>query len=477
MTNVAIRRQPCRRWTVAPAAGAFLMLCLVLSFREAAAQQTETMTVPSFGAVTIYRGAKPPAQVVLFVSGDGGWNLGVVAMAERLRDAGALVAGIDIRRFLSSLEASGGCAYPAGALEELSRTVQLRMKLPAYRRPILVGYSSGATLVYAAIAAAPPETFAGAISLGFCPDLEIRKPPCQMRGLKATKKPKAVGYDLAPFAGSVVPWMVLQGEIDQVCDAAATRAFVSATGAARLFLLPKVGHGFGVPAHWQPQFLEAYRTVAESRPAGEAPRAAAPEVADLPLVEVPATGASRNSLAVMLTGDGGWADMDKSIAAGLAAAGIPVVGWSSLEYYWTPRTPETAATDLGRIVNHYTQTWRKDRVIVVGYSFGADVAAFLVNRLAAAERSRVAGVVLLGPSDAAAFEFHVADWLGGGGDSRYRTVPEIERLPMPVTCVFANDEPDSVCRAAKGARLRSVAVGRGHHFGGEYDRLVDLILK
>jgi len=116
-------------------------------------------------------------------------------------------------------------------------------------------------------------------------------------------------------------------------------------------------------------------------------------------------------------------------------------------------------------------------VIVVGYSFGADVAAFLVNRLAREAKSRVAGVVLLGPSDTAAFEFHVASWLGAGGDPRYRTVPEIDRLPVPVTCVFANDEPDSVCRALKGPRVRPVAVGSGHHFGGEYDRLVELILK
>ena len=106
--------------------------------------------------------------MVLFVSGDCGWNLGVVDMAERLRDAGALVVGIDIRSFMKSLEASASCAYPAGALEDLSRAIQGRYNLPAYIRPTLVGYSSGATLVYAAYAAAPPETFAGAISLGFC---------------------------------------------------------------------------------------------------------------------------------------------------------------------------------------------------------------------------------------------------------------------------------------------------------------------
>jgi type IV secretory pathway VirJ component len=157
---------------------------------------------------------------------------------------------------------------------------------------------------------------------------------------------------------------------------------------------------------------------------------------------------------MLLTGDGGQADMDQAIAARLAAS-----------------------TDLGRIVNHYTVAWQREQVIIVGCSFGANAAALFVNRLASPARSLVAGVVLLGPPDAARFEFHVASWPGGSGDSRYRTVPEIERLSEPVTRVFANDEPDSVCRALRGPRLQSVAVGKGRHFSGEYDRLVELMLK
>ena len=455
---------------------ASVVACLTTAAEPCAAQQAETLKVPTFGTITIYRTSAMPQQVVLFLSGDGGWNLGVVGMAEQLRDAGALVVGIDIRAFMKSLESTSGCAYPAGALEELSRAVQLRFKLPTYTRPILVGYSSGATLAYAAIAAAPPETFAGAISLGFCPDVEIRKPLCQMRGLTAVKRPKAVGYDLAPYSRSTVPWMVLQGEVDQVCDASATRRFAGATGASRIFSLPQVGHGFGVPSRWAPQFLEAYRAIAASGLTRDVPRVTTPAVADLSLVEVPVTGGAQGDvMAVILTGDGGWADFDKAIAAGLAAAGVPVVGWSSLDYYWTPRTPDTAAADLARIIGHYTTTWKKDRVLVVGYSFGADVASFLVNRLPPPLRSRVEAVTLLGPSDTATFEFHLANWFGGGADSRYPTVREIERLPMPVTCVYGADEADSVCGAIKGPRTRAVAIGQGHHFGAEYDRLVELI--
>ena len=455
-----------------------LVIAMNLAGQGDPAATPETLTVPTFGRVMVYAPTRTPDQVVLFISGDGGWNLGVVSMAERLRDLGALVVGIDVRTFLKNLEAAKGCAYPAGALEELSRAVQLHRKLPAYKRPIVVGYSSGATLAYAALVSAPLETFAGAISLGFCPDLEIHTPVCQMRGLKASKKPKGVGFDLDPFPGLRVPWMVLQGEADQVCAPAATRAFVGASGASRLFSLPKVGHGFGVPRNWDPQFVEAYKAVASTPPPDAHRPASVPEVADLSLVEVAATTQGNTGLlAILISGDGGWAELDKGVAAGLAGAGVPVVGWSSLNYYWTPRTPDSASTDLARIVEHYSRFWEKKRVLLIGYSFGADVLPFLVSRLPAETKARVAGVSLLGLSATAAFEFHLASWLGGGGNQRYPTVPEVERLAMPVTCVFGADESDSACRSLKGPHVKAVAVGEGHHFGNNYARVVELILK
>lgn len=432
---------------------------------------TETLPVAGFGDVALYAPAGPPEQVVLFVSGDGGWKQGVVPMAERLRDLGALVAGIDIRTYLKTLDSGSGCAYPAGSLEELSRTVQLHRKLPVYKRPILAGYSSGATLVYAAIAGAPAETFAGAISLGFCPDLDIHKAPCRARGLEFARRAKGVGYDLAPSASLPVPWTVLQGEADQVCSPEAARAFVAKTGKAQLYALPKVGHGFSVTARWDPQYVEAYRSLSLPPPA-------VPVLAlgDLSLVEVEATGAAADTFAIVLSGDGGWAEIDKGVAAGLAAAGVPVVGWSSLGYYWTPRTPETAAADLARIVEHYAAAWHKSRVLLVGYSFGADALPFLAARLPPSTAARVAGVALLGLSPTATFEFHVSSWLGGGADARYPTPAEVERLRVPVLCVDGADEADSACRALHGPRVRVETVGTGHHFGGEYGRIATLAL-
>ena len=221
--------------------------------------------------------------------------------------------------------------------------------------------------------------------------------------------------------------------------------------------------------------IEAYQAIAARRQRETKP-ATPPGVDDLGLVEVPAAPSSRDLMAVMLSGDGGWAGLDKGVAAGLAAAGVPVVGWSSLGYYWSPRTPEGAAADLARVIERYATAWKKGRVLLVGYSFGADVLPFLVNRLPEATRSRVAGVTLLGLSDTAAFELRVASWLGGGGDARYRTAPEVARLQVPVACVRGADEADSACRALTGPHVREVELAGGHHFGGDYSRLVEVVL-
>lgn len=440
----------------------------------------ETFTFPSFGTVRVYAPPGTPTQVVLFVSGDGGWNLGVIPMARRLQAEGALVVGINIRTFLASLERSGSCAYPAGSLEELSRAVQLRHGLPEYNAPILVGYSSGATLVYAALAQAPPQTFRGAISLGFCPDVSLRMPLCHGRGLVSRPRAKGTGADLEAFGAMGVPWAVLQGDIDQVCAPAETARFVARVDSGRLVSLPKVGHGFSVTPHWEPQYVGAYRWIAAettpSTPVAVTTAMPARDLAGLGLVEVPARGPGGDLMAVMVTGDGGWAEIDKRVSARLAAEGVPVVGWSSLKYYWTPRTPETAAGDLARILDRYGRLWGKRRFLLVGYSFGADVLPFLVTRLPAELRSRVALLGLLGLSEQASFEFHLAGWLGVE-TGRHSTPPEVARLgATPVLCLRGEDEGGSACRLLHGTAVRSLALPGGHHFGGSYERIADALL-
>src|SRR4051794_1319157 len=50
------------------------------------------------------------------------------------------------------------------------------------------------------------------------------------------------------------------------------------------------------------------------------------KVENLPLVPVPTKVPGRDEMAVLLTGDGGWAQTDKGLSEALAEGGIPVVG-------------------------------------------------------------------------------------------------------------------------------------------------------
>lgn len=461
--------------------------------RPAAQAADAILKFGRFGQVFVYGNAAKARQLVLFVSGDGGWELGVIDMARELAGLDALVVGIDIRHWLGAVD--GGkesCAYPAGELEQLAQFVEKKLLFPRYLPPVLVGYSSGATLVYAAQAQAPPESFLGSISLGFCPDLWTVKPFCKGQGLEFRRNPREKGVLFAPAAHLERPWLVFQGELDQVCDPRATAEFVTQVPHGELVDLPKVGHGFSVPRNWLPQFKSAFARFSAGAGAGPAPATPAtgsalakPEApVDLQPIEVPAAvppadPRTKATLAVLLSGDGGWTSLDKEVAGELAKAGVPTVGWSSLQYYWTARTPEAAAADLGRILDYYLAAWKSDRVLLIGYSFGADVLPFLVARLPERLRARVDLVTLIAPSTTAQFEFHVSEWLGSTDRDTLPTAPEVERirlLGLAVLCIQGKDENDGLCSKLPADLAEIAILGGGHHFGGEYAEIARRIL-
>ncbi len=448
-----------------------------------------TLEFGRFGTVTLYQVEAQPAQVALFVSGDGGWNKGVVDMARELAATGALVVGIDIVRYEKQLAAANEpCLYPAAEFEALSQYVQKKLDFPAYRVPVLVGYSSGATLVYAVLVQAPPNTFSGAISLGFCPDFPRTRPFCKGSGLAWQPRAKGKGVDFLPAATLAQPWVALQGTIDQVCDPAATASFVHSVPRGEIVMLPKVGHGFAVPRNWMPQFKAAFARITGTGattdlPAAPAPAPATPapeaDVRGLPLVEVPAHGEESDTLAVIVSGDGGWAGIDREIGTVIAGRGIPVVGLNSLQYFWKKKTPDIAAADLVRILRHYLAAWRKERVLLVGYSRGAEVLPFMADRLPADLRARVRLVALLGATGRVAFEFHVGDWLGGsGGKDELPVKPEVDKLSgLKVLCVHGEDEHDSLCPSLGAGVAADLAIKGGHHFGGAYRTIAEAILR
>lgn len=431
----------------------------------------------SFGAagpVTIYKSGREPDRFVVFISGDGGWNLGVVDMARQLARMDATVVGVDIRHYLRTAQAAKAATlYPAGDFSGLSQAVQKSLGFSRYHRPVLVGYSSGATLAYGTAAQSPVGIFQGAIGLGFCPDLKTDKPLAAGDGGLTHTIDAKLGFIYGPSPKLATPFVALQGGKDETCLPAATHAFIGQTANARVIDLPKVGHGYSVPANWAPQFAQAFASLYGSAPRPQA--ALAPRLADLPLVEAPAQGHG-DTMAVFYSGDGGWAGIDKGLSSGFGRAGIPVVGYDSLRYFWTRRTPQEAASDLAAVLEHYMSAWGKTKVVLAGYSFGADALPTIVAHLPPELRARVRLVALLGLDKDGELEFHPTDWLNQNGPTAYPIAPVLAQLKgTPVVCLYGDEERDAACPTFAAGLIRPIRLSGGHHFNGDYGVVGDAI--
>lgn len=426
-----------------------------------------------FGALTVIEPAGVPSDVVLYLSDRSGWDAAMTALAEPLAERGALVVGIDYARFAATVDRDGApCLYLSSDFEDLGRAVQSHYRLASFTPPLLAGVGAGATMAYAILVQQPPGTFAGALSLGFSPTVALDKSLCGAYALRS-RPASAPHRDALEPTAAPAPWIVLQSAA--AAGGSDVAAFVAAVPDARYVALDGAGPDYRLQPAWRADYLAAFDALADD--ARRADRSSAPtDLADLPLVEVPATGGSDDRMAVILTGDGGWAGLDREVADTLAGRGIPVVGLSTLKYYWSAKTPERTAQDLDRILTHYLQHWDKRSAIVIGYSMGAEVLPFAVNRLPEATRARIAYGATLAPGLNATFEFHVSNWMSDS-DEGQPVAPEIDRLTVPLLCVAGEGDDDNACTRIDRRRFRVVTLPGNHHFGGDYERLTATILE
>jgi type IV secretory pathway VirJ component len=196
----------------------------------------------------------------------------------------------------------------------------------------------------------------------------------------------------------------------------------------------------------------------------------------LPLIEVPVP-AHGERFAVLITGDGGWRKIDAAIAQRLRTRGIPTVGLDAAAYYRKRRTPEESAEALETIIREYRGKWQRDKVVLIGFSRGADVLPFMANRLPPDLRASVTVIALLGPEPLIDFKFHPWWHFFHAQEPQFPVKPEVEKLRGDnVVCLYGVRETDSLCPQLDPAAFTIVQEPGGHHFAGSYGHLVDTIL-
>lgn len=408
-----------------------------------------------FQQVPVYVPEGQPQRVVVWF--DGGREAALTTQRiEALRAQGALVARVDVGRLHQVVAADGAsCAFGAGDVENFSRFFQAYLHVPGYHLPLIAGDGSGAELAYAVAAQADTQVFAGLLTTGFCPDAVRERQVCGAGVSHGRLQPTELN----------IPWVNAAG--DTQCPAGSAAAFVRKVAMAREFR--RTGSGDDVPG-----LLAAARVLGAQKGVSLAPPPQG--LSGLPVVEIPAAKAG-DTLAIFVSGDGGWAGLDKEVAASLAEAGVSVVGVDSLRYFWTERTPAGFARDLERIAAHYQEQWQRKRLLLVGFSQGADVLPAAINQLDPATRDSVALIGLMSVGRNADYEFHVSNWLGGGGDG-LPIAPEIAKLPAQRTlCLYGKEDEDALCPDLQPGQAQVIALPGDHHFKGDYDLLARTLLE
>jgi type IV secretory pathway VirJ component len=438
--------------------------CILISWARASFAP-DSVNIAKFGKVYIYKQTDTPRNVVIMISGDGGWKFGVIGFAETFSKMNTLVIGVDILRYYKDLrQRTDECYIIAADFVQLATEIEKKYNFPDYTPPVIMGYSSGATLVYGILAQARSGTFIGGISVGFCTDIELPKMLCQINGLNERADISGKKYFFLPDAKLRNPWIVLQGKLDKVCNYSEVADFVNKTTDAELITLPNVGHGFSKLSDFMPQWKDAFnRLIEKYQPEDDN----TDRVNNIPVVITNAKFQNKEAPVVLLiSGDGGWYGFEQSIADNLANLGLPTIGLNSKKYFWNRRSTEETAGDMGILLNYYGKEWGKDRYLMIGYSLGAEIIPFVVNGLPEKVKPRILSAVLLSPDISTDFEVHFSNMLGmGNRQNTYNVVEEIIKMQsVPTLCIFGENEKSQVPGLLKKTSVKIRIIPGDHHY-------------
>ncbi|TAM02948.1 MAG: virulence factor family protein [Paraburkholderia sp.] len=440
-----------------PALPRVIAACTALLACVAAHAATNTAPAPvtdvpggRYGDVAVTKPAGPMRGFAVLFSAGEHWASDDQARADALAKHGAMVVGVDTSRYAANLAAvkTETCHKLYSDAEAIGHQLERQQESSQYFAPIAIGSGEGALIAARMLSQAPANTLAGAISLDPAARLDARFAPC--------------AADPKLSRGTGLPGFFEQG--------------VTSGGANTPALAGAAAH-VAAPHVFAPNLTGADKLVALAAPHLRVVTESEEDISDLPLVELPAAKPT-DMLAIVISGDGGWRDLDKTIAEALQKNGIAVVGWDSLRYFWKEKPPAQTSHDLARVIKAYAAHWHAKHIALVGYSFGADVMPFAYNRLPDALRAKVSYMSLLGFAPDADFQIRVTGWLGmPASDSALPVRPELARVPPAIVqCVYGADEKDTLCPALVNTGVDVVKTSGSHHFDGDYNALATKII-
>ncbi|MCJ8506378.1 virulence factor family protein [Rhizobium lemnae] len=396
---------------------------------------------------------------IFLLSDENGWNADEDKQAEALTEKGAIVIGIDLPTYITSLgQDPEDCIYMISDIESLAQQVQRSLGNGSYKTPIIAGIGTGATYVLGMMSQSPPATIGEAVAVD--PGSAIALPKVLCTPAEKTTMAGGIQYGMS------------DGALPAPTSIFLTKS-ATADGTAHAQSLKKEQPDIDIE--------QSDRSAQETLIQALSDRIDAASQDNSPLglpLTILDTKPTLNTMAIIISGDGGWRDIDADLGDALQEDGIPVVGLDSLRYFWSKKDAASTAADLSRIIRAYRKQWGVQNVLLIGYSFGADLLPSTYNQLPEADRSRVVMLSLLALSNSAEFEISVSGWLGasGSGEGGNPTV-DLEKIdPKKVQCVYGTEDDEDACKALASRGIETIGIAGGHHFDEDYEALAKKIV-
>ncbi|WP_207422853.1 AcvB/VirJ family lysyl-phosphatidylglycerol hydrolase [Desertivirga brevis] len=194
--------------------------------------------------------------------------------------------------------------------------------------------------------------------------------------------------------------------------------------------------------------------------------------ADLPLNVLKPKTDKGDRLILFVTGDGGWNSFSEQLAKAYTAQGVPVLALNSLKYFWKKKNPQEAANDISALLNKYTKEWQKSEIVLVGYSFGADVIPFIYRRLPETLRDKIVLLQLLSPASFTDFEIHISDLFGSKNPVRSMNIgAELKQADVPTLCYYGRQEAEKPLANQQKEGFKVVLLPGDHHYKNSFTEI------
>jgi type IV secretory pathway VirJ component len=437
--------------------GAAFGFCFGAAVANAAVQTQQPLSSVPSPIISMPQG-RPTATIVV-ISDKSGWTKDNAALATDLSGKGALVIGIDLPIYVKAIEAEARpCLYPMSAIERLSRLKQKQAGSTGYQAPIIVGTGAGASMALYLAAQTADATVSQTIAVNPDPAFTLSKPTCRAQAQAPLATAKKYGFDPARHLTERVRVVLADDKpVSSMPDLSAWKA-----------LNPEIEAG--TAASTPQAFLQGELTQLIS--------ATETSEDELP-IDVTDTPPKSDVMAVIISGDGGWRDIDSQVASFLQAKGIPSVGIDSLRYFWSERSAKETAALVDQLVDAYSRRFGTRYVALMGYSFGADIIPSTYLALQPRTRARIKLISLLGLSHEADYEVSVLGWTGakGAGTAGDPSVDAKKIDTSLIQCVYGADEDDTGCPALAGTKAELLKLPGAHHYDGDYGKLTDHIVE